>query len=96
MKTVNRRDFLKLTGSSLIGVTLGGVAVRANAQEQLAETDPTAVALKYVHVSKVEGAYCDNCMYIQGEVGKEWLPCAIFPGKVVAAKGHCTAWLKKS
>ena len=66
MKTVNRRDFLKLTGSSLIGVTLGGVALRANAQEQLAETDPTAVALKYVHVSKVEGAYCDNCMYIHG------------------------------
>jgi hypothetical protein len=95
MKSVNRRDFLKLTGSGLIGLTIGGVALRANAQEQLSEADPTAVALKYVHVSPVEGAYCDNCMYIQGEDGKEWRPCAIFPGKVVAAKGHCTAWLKK-
>jgi len=34
-------------------------------------------------------------MYIQGEDGAEWRPCAIFPGKVVAAKGYCSAWLKK-
>lgn len=95
MKPVNRRDFLKLTGSGLIGLTLGSVALRANAQEKVAEDDPTAKALAYVHVSPVEGAYCDNCMYIQGEDGKEWRPCAIFPGKVVAAKGHCSAWLKK-
>lgn len=95
MKSVNRRNFLKLTGSSLIGLTVGGVALRANAQEKLAENDPTAVALKYVHVSKVEGQYCENCMYVQGEAGAEWRPCAIFPGKVVAAKGWCSAWLKK-
>ena len=95
MKSVNRRDFLKLSGTSLIGLTIGGVALRANAQEKLAVDDPTAVALKYVHESKVEGAYCDNCMYIQGEDGKDWRPCAIFPGKVVAAKGWCSAWLKK-
>ncbi|MBT1451524.1 high-potential iron-sulfur protein [Glaciecola sp. XM2] len=95
MKNLDRRDFLKLSGSTLIGMTLGGVALRANAQEKLALDDPTAVALKYVHVSEVEGEYCDNCMYIQGEDGAEWRPCAIFPGKVVAAKGHCTAWMKK-
>jgi hypothetical protein len=96
MKSVNRRDFLKLSGTSLIGLTIGGVALRANAQEKLAVDDPTAVALKYVHESKVEGAYCDNCMYIQGEDGKDWRPCAIFPGKVVAAKGWCSAWMKKA
>jgi len=95
MKSVNRRGFLKLTGSGLIGLTLGGVALRVSAQEKLSEEDPTAVALKYVHESKVDGAYCENCMYIQGEDGQEWRPCAIFPGKVVAAKGHCSAWLKK-
>lgn len=95
MKSVNRRDFLKLTGSGLIGLTVGGVALRANAQEKLATDDPTAIALKYVHKSEVEGAYCDNCMYIQGEDGAQWRPCAIFPNKVVAAKGWCSAWLKK-
>lgn len=96
MKSVNRRDFLKLSGTSLIGLTLGGAALRANAQEKLATDDATAVALKYVHQSAVTGAYCDNCMYIQGEDGKEWRPCAIFPGKVVAAKGWCSAWMKKA
>ena len=96
MKSVNRRDFLKLSGTSLIGLTLGSTALRANAQEQLSESDPTAVALKYVNKSAVEGSYCDNCMYIQGEDGKDWRPCAIFPGKVVAAKGWCSAWMKKA
>ncbi len=95
MKKVNRRDFLKYTGGSLIGMTLGGVALRANAQEKLSEDDPTAVALKYVHESKVEGSYCKNCMYIQGEDGADWRPCGIFPGKVVSANGWCSAWLKK-
>jgi hypothetical protein len=95
MKKLDRRNFLKLSGSTVIGMTLGGVALRANAQEKLALDDPTAIALKYVHVSEVEGQYCDNCMYIQGEDGAEWRPCGIFPGKVVAAKGHCTAWMKK-
>ena len=96
MKKVNRRDFLKLSGTSLIGLTVGGAALRANAQERVSEDDQTAKALQYVHESKVEGAYCDNCMYIQGEDGAEWRPCAIFPGKVVAAKGWCSAWLIKA
>ncbi len=96
MNNVNRRDFLKLSGSTVIGLTLGGVALRANAQEQVKLDDPTAIALKYVHASKVEGQYCDNCQYITGEDGKEWRPCGIFPGKVVAAKGWCSAWMKKT
>ena len=95
MNPVNRRKFLKLTGSGLIGLTLGGVALRANAQEKVSEDDPTAMALQYVHESAVEDAHCENCMYVQGEDGQEWRPCAIFPGKVVAAKGWCSAWLKK-
>ena len=96
MNNVNRRDFLKISGSSLIGLTLGGVALSANAQEQVALDDPTAAALKYVHASEVEGQYCDNCQYIQGEEGKEWRPCAFFPGKVVNAKGWCPGWMKKA
>lgn len=95
MSNINRRDFLKLSGTSLIGLTLGGVALRVNAQEQLSVDDPTAKALQYTHESTVDGANCANCMYIQGEDGAEWRPCAIFPGKNVNAKGWCTAWVKK-
>lgn len=95
MKSVNRRDFLKLSGTSLIGLTLGGVALRASAQEKLDAADATAVALKYTHKSEVKGAKCDNCMYVQGEAGQKWRPCAIFPGKTVAAEGWCSAWMKK-
>lgn len=95
MKTVNRRDFLKLSGSGLIGLTLGGVALKSHAQEKVSPDDPTAVALKYTHKSEVEGANCSNCMYIQGDAGAEWRPCAIFPGKVVNNNGWCSAWLKK-
>ncbi len=69
--------------------------LRANAQEQLSEDDATAKALKYVHKSTTEGSSCSNCMYIQGEAGQEWRPCAIFPGKLVNSKGWCSAWVKK-
>ncbi len=95
MKTVNRRDFLKLSGTSLIGMTLGGVALRANAQEVLSADDPTAKALQYTPASTVEGSKCNNCMYIQGADGEANRPCAIFPGKVVNANGWCSAWVKK-
>lgn len=96
MNNVNRRDFLKLSGTSLIGLTLGGVALRVNAQEQVKLDDPTAVALKYVHSSEIEDKNCSNCQYVQGEDGQEWRPCAFFPGKVVNAKGWCAGWMKKA
>ncbi|WP_100657913.1 high-potential iron-sulfur protein [Alteromonas flava] len=95
MSKVNRRDFLKLSGSGLIGLTLGGVSLRTQAQEQLSLDDPTAKALQYTHESTVDGANCENCMYVQGDAGAEWRPCAIFPGKQVNAKGWCSAWVKK-
>lgn len=95
MKKINRRDFIKYSGSGLIGLTFGSIALKTQAQEKVSPDDPTAVALKYTHKSEVEGANCDNCMYIQGEEGAAWRPCAIFPGKVVAAEGWCSAWLKK-
>ena len=95
MKSVNRRDFLKLSGSTVIGLTLGGVALRAQAQEQLSADDPTAKALNYTPSSTVEGAKCANCMYVQGDAADEWRPCAIFPGKQVNTNGWCSAWVKK-
>jgi hypothetical protein len=95
MNKIDRRAFLKLSGSTLIGVTLGGIALRVNAQEKITLDDPTAVALKYVHQSAVDGEYCKNCAYIQGEEQAQWPPCSLFAGKLVAAEGWCSAWIKK-
>ncbi|BFT31928.1 high-potential iron-sulfur protein [Alteromonas sp. D210916BOD_24] len=95
MKSVNRRDFLKLSGSTVIGLTLGSVALHAKAQEQLSVEDPTAKALNYTPASTVEGAQCANCMYVQGDEGEQHRPCNIFPNKLVNAEGWCSAWVKK-
>lgn len=95
MSNVNRRSFLKLSGTTLIGMTLGSVALRANAQEQLQSDDPTAQALQYTPKSSKEGSQCGNCMYVQGNEGDANRPCAIFPGKLVNVNGWCSAWVKR-
>ncbi len=95
MASYNRRDFLKVSGSTLIGLTLGSTTLRAFAQEQLQASDPTAQALKYTPKSSEPNATCGNCMYIQGKEGEQYRPCAIFPGKLVDVDGWCTAWVKR-
>lgn len=92
MRDITRRGFLKLAGTSVIGITAGGIALRSNAQEQLSLDDPTAKALQYVHESKMDGKYCANCRHIQGDASAEWRPCALFPNKLVNAKGWCAGW----
>ncbi len=78
---------------------------------KLDESDPTAMALGYYHdVADIdatrfprrstepggENQFCDNCILYTGPVGEdEWGPCALFPGKVVAAKGWCNVWAPK-
>jgi len=96
MGHLDRRHFLKLSASTLIGVTLGGAALRALAQEQVKPDEPLAMAMKYVEKSVVDGANCGNCMQVQGKDGEAWRGCNIFPGKVVNANGWCAAWVKKT
>ncbi|MCC5826365.1 high-potential iron-sulfur protein [Alkalimonas sp.] len=88
-----RRQFLKLSAGGLIGMTLGGISLRAVAAEKIKLDDPLAKAMRYTHESEVEGQYCHNCNLIQGEEA-DWRPCAIFPGKLVANEGWCAAWVK--
>ncbi|WP_423185480.1 high-potential iron-sulfur protein [Alishewanella sp. d11] len=95
MNNINRRSFFKISAGAVIGLTAGGVSLRAFAAEQLKLDDPLAAAMKYTHKSEKEGQNCANCNLIQGEDGQAWRPCAIFPGKVVAAEGWCAAWVKK-
>jgi hypothetical protein len=108
MKT--RRDFLKVAAiGAAASIPAGSLALRSSpvmAQDlpRLELDDPAAVALGYVHdASQVdtsrfpryaEGQACSNCSLIQGE--GDWRPCAIFPGKLVANEGWCSAWVPKN
>jgi hypothetical protein len=91
----SRRRFLKLSAGGLVGLSVGGVSLKAFANEQLDADNPQAKALQYVHKSVKEGANCANCALIQGSAGDTWRPCAIFPGKLVNSEGWCAAWAKK-
>jgi hypothetical protein len=95
MSNIDRRRFLQYSAGGLVGVTLGGLSLKANADEVLSEDDVTAKALKYVKKSTVEGAHCANCMQAKGAATDGVLGCNIFPGKLVNANGWCVAWMKK-
>lgn len=69
---------------------------------KLALDDPLAVGLQYVEDATTSsapnyqaGQTCANCMQIQGNDGDAYRPCAIVPGKLVAAAGWCSAWVAK-
>lgn len=71
---------------------------------KLSEDDAQAKALGYVHdASQVDGGKypryqdgqaCANCALFQ-DGGEEWAGCSIFPGRVVNAKGWCSAYAPK-
>jgi hypothetical protein len=88
-------------------VGAAGLTSRAQAQAaRIEESDPTAAALGYKHdASKVDkarfpkyaaGQVCANCVLYQSKGNDAWAPCSAFGGKLVAAKGWCAAWAKKT
>lgn len=92
--TMSRRDFLVYGSTSLIAIGAFTNSRTVSALEPVKLDDPVALAMKYTHESTVADQYCANCMHVSGDTTKEWLPCAIFPGKSVKAKGWCAAWQK--
>ena len=107
MSKIARRKFIQLSAVAAAGCFVQpGREAHAGDLPQLAEDDPMAMAMKYVHdASAVDPASrpqaaevqtCANCALIQGNDGDEWRPCQIFPGKAVAANGWCTVWAPKS
>jgi hypothetical protein len=69
------------------------------------EKEPQAVALSYVNdptkIDKAKfpkyeaGQLCSNCSLYQGAAADQG-PCPLFPGKHVASKAWCSAWVKKT
>jgi hypothetical protein len=106
-KTLTRRDFI---GGVAVAIPVTAVfasrqaAAQAQTLPRLDVNDPVAKALMYTHdattVDKAKapnykpGQTCLNCIQIQPGSG-EWLGCTAFPGKLVNAKGWCSAWVQK-
>ncbi len=104
MNGSNRRVFM-LQVAAASGTAL--LAGQAQAQAaMLSEKDAQAAALGYVADStKVDAKkfpkhaatqLCSNCQVYAGKPADPAGPCAIFPGKLVASKGWCSAYVKKA
>jgi hypothetical protein len=87
-----RRSILK----GLMGIPVIAVAgFQTSAQAAMVDVnDPTAKALKYTDHSTVAGSSCSSCALFSGGTADKG-PCAIFPGKEVAATGWCASYAKR-
>lgn len=103
MSSSKRRVFMFGVAGTVLAASAG--AARAQAP-MVDEKDPQAAALGYkADTAAVDAAKypkhtaeqkCSNCQVYQGKAGDATGPCALFPGKQVAAPGWCSAWVKKA
>jgi hypothetical protein len=104
---IGRRDFLKAGSLAVASAAIAGSVDNAAAQgAKVEEKDALAQSLGYKHdATKVDkakfakfqtGQICANCTLYQGKPADAWGGCAIFPGKQVAGKGWCSAYVKKA
>jgi hypothetical protein len=102
-----RRSFLKAGSLAVVSATIAGSVGKAAAQgAKVDEKDAQAQSLGYKHdATKVDkakfakyqaGQACANCTLYQGKPADAWGGCPIFPGKQVAGKGWCSAYVKKA
>ena len=103
---LSRRQLLQTAIAGLAAVPAAGLLARSAQAEMLSETDATAKSLGYVADAKrvdpkanpnfKPGQMCANCL--QAPAGKEsggMVPCNIFAGRPVAAKGWCKVYVKR-
>jgi len=101
-RSLSRRALVKTLSLAIAAAGSGGRQARAAEPQKLDVKDPAAVALGYVEnaaqvdVKKypafVKGSNCENCLQLQGKAGSDYRPCTLFPGKLVAVSGWCSAW----
>ena len=104
--TMTRRRFVT---AAAVAVPVAAIFASREAAAQaklpkLDVNDPVAKALMYTEDAKTvdktkapnykPGQDCANCIQFQGTSG-DYRPCNAFPGKLVAAKGWCSAWAQK-
>ncbi len=107
-RKIPRRDVLKgaLVGVAAVPVTalLGRTAAAASGNVD--PNEPQAKSLGYVEdASKVDakanpnykpGQMCSNCLQVpKGKETGDHIPCNIFAGRNVAAKGWCKVYVKR-
>ena len=98
----SRRRFLQQAAAGCLAL---GTITQAGAQTMVADSDAQATALGYkADATKVDkskqtkyaaGQLCSNCALYQGAASSSSGGCPLFSGKLVAAKGWCSAWAKK-
>src|SRR5258706_8882925 len=104
---MNKRRTVLRSISILATASVTGIPLSVFAEAQkVGENDPQALSLGYKHdTTKVDqkkfpkhdvNQQCGNCQFYQGKATDPWGPCTIFNGKLVAAKGWCSAYAKKS
>jgi High potential iron-sulfur protein len=104
LSMTHRREFIV---QFVLGSAALAAAQQASAQlAPLAETDAQAKALGYVALgTKTDKTkypkyapeqLCSNCALYQGKADDKMAGCPLFAGKQVAAKGWCSAWVKKA
>ena len=97
-----RRNFIICAACSLFS---GFSLAQKPASNVVLDTEPAAVALGYVSdIKKIDskkfpqyavGQNCATCTLFQGGAKDVNAPCLAFGGNSVAAKGWCSAWVKK-
>jgi hypothetical protein len=97
---LRRRRFIKLTATALVVAPFANALLSEStlAADAVKESDPAAVKLNYkadatkARERKDPAAFCDNCALYTGKADSANGACAALDGKLVAAKGWCTAW----
>jgi len=107
-RKIPRRDVLKgaLIGVAAVPVTALLGRAEAAAAGKVDPNEPQAKSLGYVEdASKVDakanpnfkpGQMCSNCLQVPaGKEKGDWIPCNIFAGRSVSAKGWCKVYVKR-
>jgi len=102
----DRRTFLITAIGSASALAASRVAFSTQAATPLVESDAQAQTLGYkadaVKADRVKfpkyapGQMCGNCQLYQGKPADSVGPCPLFQNRLVAAKGWCSAWVKKT
>lgn len=103
----SRRDFVLTSLPLTMALIASSRTLAAEPEAQpLSEDDPVAVALGYRHDATtvdvarfptyLSGRNCAGCQLYQAGADTPWAKCAVVPGKLVAARGWCSAWVGRA